>query len=136
MNLFLVSLLKVEFKKAFTVHPPAIMTNVQVRQILDSDNSVLITWDKITLTNITEYTVIYSPVSSGGDGEMTLSVASTESSVIISGLMDGVEYQFQVETVGEFGRMKFNGSRTEASMVLAPPSNFCDGQPSCESKLC
>ena len=60
----------------------------------------------------------------GGQGEQSVTVPSSESSVVIEGLMTGVQYQFQVAAVAELGGLEFPGQRSPptTTIVVAPPT--------------
>ena len=100
--------------KESSFFPLAIVMNVQVRGL--TATSVEVSWDRITdIPGITEYTVYYAPVSSSRkrqDNEQSVTVPSTENSVVISGLESTVEYQYQVTAVAMFGGRRLEGDRS------------------------
>ena len=86
----------------------------------DTETSVIVSWESIDVTgvDVEGYTVYYSRVSSrkrqaGGGGEMSVDVSSTESSVTITGLEAGQQYQFQVVVRVMFRGQSFIGDRSE-----------------------
>ena len=76
-----------------------------------SDTSVNVSWESVTVRGIVSYTVFYSPTSQ--QDEQMVTVPSSESSVVIEGLMTNVEYQFQVAAIAQLGEALFH--RTEIS---------------------
>ena len=60
--------------------------------------SVNISWDPLPLPEITQYTVYYSQTGNreGQMNESNIVVSSFENSVVITGLITGVVYRFQV----------------------------------------
>ena len=85
--------------------------NVQVERL--TATSVVVSWDRIP--GITEYIVYYAPVSSSRkrqDNEQSVTVPSTENSVVISGLESTVEYQYQVTAVAMFDGRQLEGERS------------------------
>ena len=67
-----------------------------------TDTAVNVSWGSVTVPGIVSYTVYYRPaVTVGGQGEQSVTVPSSESSVVIEGLMTGVQYQFQVAAIAE-----------------------------------
>ena len=72
------------------------VNNVEVRILTNSSVSVL--WDILLITEITQYMIIYSQTGNRTieTAESALLVDSTESSVNITNLISGTEYQFQV----------------------------------------
>ena len=100
----------------------------------DTDTSVIVSWDIIDVAgvDVEGYTVYYSRVLSrkrqaGGGGEMSVDVASTESSVPITDLEIGQQYQFQVVVRILFRGRSITGNRTEVNdntmltVTTAPP---------------
>ena len=95
----------------------------------NTDTSVMVSWNIIDVAgvDVEGYTVYYSRVSSrkrqaGGD-EMSVNVPSTESSVRITGLEAGQQYQFQVVVRIVFRGQSFTGNRSELndnSMITLP----------------
>ena len=90
----------------------------------DTQTSVIVSWERIDVAgvDVEGYTVYYSRVSSrkrqaGGGGEMSVDVSSTESSVRITGLEAGQQYQFQVVVRIMFQGQSITGSRSELTMV-------------------
>ena len=104
----------------------------------DSDTSVIVSWDIIDVTGVVVegYTVYYSRVSSrkrqaGGGAEMSVDVFSTESSVRITGLEAGQQYQFQVVVRIMFRGQSFTGSRIELNDNTAVPVTTSLQQTTC-----
>ena len=82
-------------------YPLAMVTNVQVEQI--TENSVRVSWDAISLPEVTRYRVFYSPIESRKRqvmGELMVEVQGREqTSVVIEDLVSSVQYQFQVVAI-------------------------------------
>ena len=104
----------------------------------DTDTSVIVSWDIIDVAgvDVEGYTVYYSRVPSrkrqaSGGAEMSVDVSSTESSVTITGLEIGQQYQFQVVVRVLFRGQSITGSRTEfncntmITVTTAPPPTTC-----------
>ena len=74
--------------------------------------SVRVSWDRIPLDEITNYTVYYRPVGSQAC-EMAVVVPGSQVSVEIRNLQAGMRYQFQVEATAllEGGR-RLTGQRS------------------------
>ncbi len=90
------------------------MTNVRVVRVPDSDTSVIASWDRIEVPGITGYRVYYGVVSSRmRQSEMSITVPSTQNFATITGLVRGVEYQFQVAVTGILLGEFFEGNRSE-----------------------
>ena len=110
----------------------------------DTETSVIVSWDIIDVdgVDVEGYTVYYSRVSSrkrqaGGGGEMSVDVSSTESSVRITGLEAGQQYQFQVVVRIVFRGQSFTGSRSElnddtmVTVTTAPQPTTPEPAPNC-----
>ena len=75
------------------------VNNVVVRVL--TDISVRVSWDRLLLiSEITQYKIFFSPTGNRNrkrqTAETAMTVDSTKSSVDITGLTTGAEYQFQV----------------------------------------
>ena len=69
--------------------------NVEVEVV--SDTSVRVSWDSVDIPEITGYTVYYSQTGNRKrQSEGSTTVPSSDNSVVIEGLLNNVEYQFQV----------------------------------------
>ena len=92
---------------------PAVVSNVQVMQ--DTATSVTVSWDMINSPFVTSFTVYYSRVSGrkrqGGD-EMSVTVPSTARSAMVTGLVSGAQYQFQVTITISFNGVVTTGERS------------------------
>ncbi len=78
-----------------------------------SATSVNVSWENVTVPGIVSYTVYYRPRETmGGPSEQSVTVPSSESSVVIENLMTNVEYQFQVAATAELGGDLFHGERS------------------------
>ena len=77
-----------------------------------TSTSVLVSWSSgANIPNVQGYEVYYRPTQSGGsEGAMT--VPNFSSSVTISGLRNGVEYQFQVAAMIVEGTDVIMGERS------------------------
>ena len=78
-----------------------------------SARSVNVSWERID-TTLTSYIVYYSLTESDG---MEFNISSTNNSVVIEGLIAGVEYQFQVVAVLELDGDVVIGERSNVSIV-------------------
>ena len=99
---------------------PAVVRNIRVAQVPDS---VVVSWDRVSVTGITGYTVYYGRVSGReGQGELSVTVPSTENSVTITGLVSCVEYQVQVVATAEFLGQPTVGERSmlNAESMIVP----------------
>ena len=74
------------------MYTKAAVPNVDVEVV--SDSSVRVSWDRISLTEVTGYTVYYS--ETGSAEEVFVTVPNSADSVVIGDLLNDVEYQFQV----------------------------------------
>ena len=74
------------------------VNNVVVRVL--TDTSVRVLWDRPLISKITQCTIFFRPTGkryrNRQTAETAMTVDSTERSVDITGLITGVEYQFQV----------------------------------------
>ena len=115
--------------------PLAVVTNVRVEQL--TETSVRVSWNAISLPEVTRYRVFYSQVESRKRqvmGELMVEVQGRDqTSVVIENLVSSVQYQFQVVAEAVLGGMEFTGERSavgEESMLTlttatptAPPSS-------------
>ena len=94
----------------------AIVMNVEVEVV--SDTSVRVSWDSVDIPEITNYTVYYSQT---GDrkrqSEESITVPSSDKSVVIEGLLNNVEYQFQVVAIAELDGDVIMGQRSNVTRI-------------------
>ena len=91
----------------------AVVMNVRVEEL--TSTSVRVSWDRIDITEITNYTVYYSATGSRRN-EQSITVSSFQNSVMIDDLLSNVEYQFQVAAVALlYGNVRVKGQRFEMS---------------------
>ena len=64
-----------------------------------STGTVIVSWDRLDILEITGYIVYYS--HSGNTQSVKFSVTTSTNSVVIGGLLNIVEYQFQVAAIAE-----------------------------------
>ena len=96
--------------------------NVLVETI--DDTLVVIFWDRINITEITNYTAYYSTIG-GTKNEQSITVPSSQSSVAIGNLRSDVTYIFQVATIVQEGSRIIMGTRsviTPSSTRIPPPT--------------
>ena len=88
------------------------VTNVRVEQL--TETSVRVSWDAISLPEVTRYRVFYSPVESRKRemGELTADVRRDQTFVVIENLVSSMLYQFQVEAIAEQEGMEYVGNRS------------------------
>ena len=87
------------------------VTNVRVEQL--TDTSVRVSWDAISLPEVTRYRVFYSQVERQVMGELMVEVQGRDqTSVVIENLVSSVQYQFQVVAVAVLGGREFTGARS------------------------
>ena len=102
----------------------AMVLNVRV-EIQPNTTSVRVVWDKINVPGIFSYTVYYS---AEGESEQTLTVPSSENSVLIMDLRSGVKYEIQVAATGTVNMQEIAGERSVMSEILVPaPEELCKG---------
>ena len=81
-----------------------------------SDTAVRVTWNPLLLTGIVGYRVYYRPTSGSRKRqsvEQSVRVEGANSgSATITGLLGGVQYQFQVVALGLQGGEEFEGARS------------------------
>ena len=67
-----------------------------------SDTSVRVSWNIVDIPEITGYTIYYSQTGNRKrQSEESITVPSSDNSVVIEGLLNNVEYQFQVVAIAE-----------------------------------
>ena len=96
--------------------------NVEVEVV--SDTSVRVSWDSVDIPEITGYTVYYSQTGNRKrQSEESITVPSSDNSVVIEGLLNNVEYQFQVVAIAELYGGVIMGQRSLLSgIVVALPT--------------
>ena len=91
---------------------------MNVRVMSSANASVTVSWEEINITGFSGYMVYYGPVS-GQDarqGEMSVLVPNLDiGSTVITGLMSGAEYQFQVAVTATFQGQQLIGERSNVS---------------------
>ena len=92
--------------------------NVEVEVV--SAGSVGVSWDSLDIPGIMGYIVYYSQTGN----TQSVNVTSSTNSVVISGLMNNVEYQFQVAAIVELNGEVVVGERSMHKSV-----SFGCGQP-------
>ena len=90
------------------------VTNVRVEQL--TDTSVRVSWNAISLPEVTRYKVFYSQVESRKRqvmGELMVKVQGRDqTSVVIENLVSSVQYRFQVVSIAVLGGREFTGERS------------------------
>ena len=100
----------------------AVVMNVRVEEL--TSTSVRVSWDRIDITEITNYTVYYSATGSKRNEQSV--TATSQNSVVIGNLLSDVDYQFQVAGVALlYGDVRVMGQRSEVS--LRRPCNLSGG---------
>ena len=96
--------------------------NVEVEVV--SDTSVRVSWDIIDIPEITGYTVYYSQTGNRKrQSEESITVPSSDNSVVIEGLLNNVEYQFQVVAIAELDGGVITGQISlRSGIVVALPT--------------
>ena len=93
------------------------MTNVEVEVV--SDTSVRVSWDSVDIPEITGYTVYYSQTGNRKrQSEESITVTTSDNSVVIEGLLNNVEYQFQVVAIAELDGDVIMGQRSLLSVIV------------------
>ena len=83
------------------------------------ETSVNVSWETVTFPGIMSYTVYYRPTGSDeGESERSVIVPSSQSSVVIEGLVSNVEYKFQVAAVAELEGILHPGERSSAAQPI------------------
>ena len=80
--------------------------------IVGSDSSVNVSWDRLDIAGITGYIVYYSQTGTSAKEQSINVTKSTTNSVVIDGLMNNVEYQFQVAVIAELDGNFIVGERS------------------------
>ena len=110
------------------------MVNLVLVRVL-TNTSVRVTWDRILISEITQYLISYQ--LTGNQKRQATSgfivVPSTESSVDIAGLITGAEYQFQVTAQAEVGGEIIMGQRS--SLTIMSIQHVTDASYTRSSKL-
>ena len=84
-----------------------------------SDTSVNVSWESVTVPGIVNYIVYYRPTETmRRQSEQSVTVPSSDSSVVIKDLITNVEYQFQVAATAELDGVIYPGLRSHATKVL------------------
>ena len=88
------------------------VTNVRVEQL--TETSVRVSWDAISLPEVTRYRVFYSQVESRERemGELTADVRRDQTFVVIEDVVSSMLYQFQVVAIAELEGMEYVGNRS------------------------
>ena len=87
-------------------------------------NSVRVSWDSLDIPEITGYIVYYSQTRGQCACEISEeSVISSADSVEIEGLMNTVEYQFQVAAIAELDGNVVVGQRSSSTTVTVLTSD-------------
>ena len=85
-----------------------------------SDTSVRVSWDSVDIPEITGYTVYYSQTGSRKrQSEESITVPSSDNSVVIEGLLNNVVYQFQVAAIAELDGDVIVGQRSLLNVIVA-----------------
>ena len=83
-----------------------------------TDTAVNVSWENVTVPGIVSYTVYYRPTVTMNEQSVTL--PSSESSVVIEGLMTGMQYNFQVAVTAELEGHPLPGERSMPFLVTLP----------------
>jgi hypothetical protein len=85
-----------------------------------SANSVRVSWDSIDIPEITGYTVYYSQTGNRErqSEEGSVTVPSSDNSVVIEGLVNNEEYQFQVAVIAVLDGDMIIGQRSMLSTIV------------------
>ena len=95
-----------------------------------SNTSVNVSWESVTIPGMVTYTVYYRPSGTMRQCEQSVTVPSSDSSVVIEDLITNVEYQFQVSTIVELEGVVFLGERSPSTQVLvASPTSTLSSNP-------
>ena len=89
--------------------------NVKVEVV--SAGSVKLSWDSHDISEITGYIVYYSQTGN----TQSVNVTSSANSVLIDGLMNSVEYLFQVAAIAEMDEDVVIGERSQLHTVSIQP---------------
>ena len=86
----------------------AVVMNVKVEEL--TSTSVRVSWDRIDIMEITNYTVYYSATGN----EHSVTVPSSQNSLVIDDLLSDMDYQFQVAAIALlYGDVRVMGQRSE-----------------------
>jgi fibronectin type 3 domain-containing protein len=94
------------------------MVNVEIV----SANSVRVSWDSIDIPEITGYTVYYSQTGNR-ERQSEVTVPSSDNSVVIEGLVNNEEYQFQVAAIAVLDGEIITGRRSMLSTITVVGSS-------------
>ena len=98
------------------------VTDVLVASV--NATSVIVSWDRIDIMEITSYTVYYSAIGSMND-ELNVTVPSSQNSVVIGNLQSGVEYRFVVDAVAMLSRVgNIRGQRSAVTRISHPNASM------------
>jgi hypothetical protein len=97
-----------------------IATVMMVSVEVVSANSVRVSWDSIDIPEITGYTVYYSQTGNRErqSEEGSVTVPSSDNSVVIEGLVNNEEYQFQVAVIAVLDGDMIIGQRSMLSTIV------------------
>jgi hypothetical protein len=90
--------------------------NIKVKLV--TANSARVSWDSIDMANITQYIVYYSQKGQEQAKELSATVIGSINSVVINGLVNNVQYQFQVVAVAELDGDEVIGQRSMLTVRL------------------
>ena len=82
-----------------------------------SDTSVRVSWDSVDIPEITGYTVYYTG-NRKRQSEESITVPSSDNSVVIEGLLNNVEYQLQVVAIAELDGDVIMGQRYNNMTII------------------
>ena len=95
----------------------ALVMNVEVEIV--SDTSVRVSWDSIDIPEITGFIVYYKQTGNRKrQSEESITVPSSDNSVVIEGLLNNVEYQFQVVAIAELDGDVIIGQRSNNMTII------------------
>jgi hypothetical protein len=94
-----------------------IATVMMVSVEVVSANSVRVSWDSIDIPEITGYTVYYSQTGNR-ERQSEVTVPSSVDSVVIEGLVNNEEYQFQVAVIAVLDGDMIIGQRSMLSTIV------------------
>ena len=98
------------------------VTNVLVASV--NATSVIASWDRIDIVEITSYTVYYSAIGSM-NGELNVTVPSSQNFVVIGNLQSGVEYRFEVDAVATLSSVgNIRGQRSAVTRTSHPNASM------------
>ena len=105
--------------------PKAVVTTILVKPL--SVTSVNVSWENVTVPGIVSYIVYYRPTNTiERRNERSVTVPSSEDSVVIEDLIANVEYQFQVATIAQLGGTLFTGQRSHQTSIKIPLPTTAD----------